>query len=59
VIMGRLIPAGTGMELYHNIRLTEELVPEEPVEPEPDLEADLLSSSLSLDLLKAKKVDMG
>jgi DNA-directed RNA polymerase subunit beta' len=54
VIMGRLIPAGTGMDLYHNIRLTEEIVPEEPAEVEPDLEADLLSSSLSLDLLKTK-----
>jgi len=59
VIMGRLIPAGTGMDLYHNIRLTEEIVPEEPAEPEADLEADLLSSSLSLDLLKNRKVDMG
>ncbi len=59
VIMGRLIPAGTGMELYHNIRLTEEIVPEEPAEPETDLESDLLSSSLSLDLLKNKRVDMG
>jgi len=34
-------------------------VPEEPAEPEADLEADLLSSSLSLDLLKNRKVDMG
>jgi len=59
VIMGRLIPAGTGMELYHNIRLTEQIVPEGPAEPETDLEADLLSSSLSLDLLKAKRADMG
>jgi DNA-directed RNA polymerase subunit beta' len=27
VIMGRLIPAGTGMEFYHNIKLTEPVVP--------------------------------
>ena len=31
VIMGRLIPAGTGMEQYHNIRLTEKMVPMEPI----------------------------
>jgi len=45
---GRLIPAGTGMEYYRNVRLTEQIVPEEPVVPEPDLEADLLSSTLNL-----------
>ena len=27
VIMGRLIPAGTGMDMYHNIRLTEQIMP--------------------------------
>jgi DNA-directed RNA polymerase subunit beta' len=31
VIMGRLIPAGTGMEMYHNIRLTEPIVRMEPL----------------------------
>jgi DNA-directed RNA polymerase subunit beta' len=59
VIMGRLIPAGTGMERYRNIRLLEEIVPEEPAEHEPDFEADLLSTSLSLDLLKNKRADVG
>ena len=59
VIMGRLIPAGTGMEYYRNVRLTEEIVPEEIVEPEPDLEADLLSGSVGLDVLKGKKIDLG
>src|SRR5512136_1163060 len=38
VIMGRLIPAGTGMEYYRNIRLTEQIVPEESPEPEADVE---------------------
>lgn len=59
VIMGRLIPAGTGMEYYRNIRLTEEIVPEEIVELEPDLENDLLSGGVNLDALKGKKVDLG
>ena len=54
VIMGRLIPAGTGMEFYRNVRLTEEIIPEEIVEPEPDLEADLLSGGVSLDAIKGK-----
>jgi DNA-directed RNA polymerase subunit beta' len=59
VIMGRLIPAGTGMDFHRNIKLTEELIPEEPLQPEPDLEADLLSGNLSLEMLRAKKVDLG
>ena len=59
VIMGRLIPAGTGMEYYRNVRLTEQIVPEEPVEPEPDLEADLLSGGIGLEALKGKKIDLG
>ncbi|MGA2262211.1 MAG: DNA-directed RNA polymerase subunit beta', partial [Acidobacteriota bacterium] len=59
VIMGRLIPAGTGMEYYRNVRLTEEIVPEETVEPEPDLEAELLSGGVSLDALKGKRLDLG
>jgi DNA-directed RNA polymerase subunit beta' len=47
VIMGRLIPAGTGMEYYHNIKLTEAIVPmEAPAsEGESDMESALLSSS--------------
>jgi hypothetical protein len=40
------------MEFYRNVRLTEEIVPEEAVEPEPDLEADLLSGGVSLDAIK-------
>jgi DNA-directed RNA polymerase subunit beta' len=59
VIMGRLIPAGTGMEYYRNIRLTEEIVPEEIVELEPDLENDLLSGGVNLDAIKGKKLDLG
>lgn len=39
VIMGRLIPAGTGMEYYRNIKLEEEIYPEpEKPEPLPELE---------------------
>jgi DNA-directed RNA polymerase subunit beta' len=59
VIMGRLIPAGTGMEFYRNVKLTEEIVPEETVEPEPDLETDLLSGAVGLEALKGKKLDIG
>jgi DNA-directed RNA polymerase subunit beta' len=62
VIMGRLIPAGTGMEYYHNIKLTEEMVPMEAPEAggEPDLEADLLGGSIDIDAIKAKRAaDIG
>jgi len=61
VIMGRLIPAGTGMEFYHNVKLTEEMVPmEEPeAEGETDIEADLLSGNIDLEALKAKQADIG
>jgi DNA-directed RNA polymerase subunit beta' len=61
VIMGRLIPAGTGMEYYHNIKLTEEMVPMEAPQAagESDIEADLLSGNLDLDAIKAKQADMG
>ncbi|HEV8131595.1 MAG TPA: DNA-directed RNA polymerase subunit beta' [Acidobacteriota bacterium] len=39
VIMGRLIPAGTGLEHYRNIKLEEEIYPEvEKPEPVPELE---------------------
>jgi len=45
VIMGRLIPAGTGMDLYHNIKLTEQIVPMEIPsefdEPENESEEDI------------------
>jgi len=39
VIMGRLIPAGTGMDRYRNIKFEEEIYPE-PEKPEivPELE---------------------
>jgi len=62
VIMGRLIPAGTGMEYYHNIKLTEQMVPMDPVGSEggePDLEADLLGGTLDLDAAKPKRADIG
>jgi DNA-directed RNA polymerase subunit beta' len=38
VIMGRLVPAGTGMEYYRRTRIEGEGVVEEPV-PEPTLDA--------------------
>jgi DNA-directed RNA polymerase subunit beta' len=61
VIMGRLIPAGTGMEYYHNIKLTEEIVPMEAPEGEGegDLEADLMSGDLDLGINKSKQADLG
>ncbi|MBI2821181.1 MAG: DNA-directed RNA polymerase subunit beta'', partial [Acidobacteria bacterium] len=40
VIMGRLIPAGTGMEHYRGIKLEEEIYPE-PEKPEPLPEVEL------------------
>jgi len=58
VIMGRLIPAGTGMEFYRNVLLTEEIVPEEGLETEPDIEADILSTNLNLGALKDKRADI-
>jgi DNA-directed RNA polymerase subunit beta' len=61
VIMGRLIPAGTGMAHYHNIKLTEQMVPMEPPEPEggePNLEADLLGGGLDLKSIKPKRADV-
>jgi DNA-directed RNA polymerase subunit beta' len=61
VIMGRLIPAGTGMEYYHNIRLTEPVVPMDAPETggEPDLEKDLLSGTLDIEAIKGKRADIG
>ena len=61
VIMGRLIPAGTGMEYYHNIKLTEEMVPMEAPEGggESDIESELLSSNIDMEAIKAKQADMG
>jgi hypothetical protein len=59
--MGRLIPAGTGMEYYHNIKLTEELVPMDSPEgeEETDLESELLPADVDLEAIKAKQVDIG
>jgi DNA-directed RNA polymerase subunit beta' len=37
VIMGRLIPAGTGMEYYRKVKIAGEDVVEEEVTQEPDL----------------------
>ena len=37
VIMGRLIPAGTGLERYRNIQLLTEIPQEEPQQMEPEL----------------------
>ncbi len=61
VIMGRLIPAGTGMEFYHNIKLTEEMVPMEAPEAEggQDLETDLLGGNVDIEAIKAKRADIG
>jgi len=61
VIMGRLIPAGTGMEYYHNIRLTEQMVPMEApaVGGEPDLEKDLLTGTGDIAVIKPKRADLG
>ena len=61
VIMGRLIPAGTGMEYYHNIKLTEQMVPMEApaVGGEPDLEKDLLAGTGDIAAIKPKRADVG
>jgi hypothetical protein len=61
VIMGRLIPAGTGMEYYHNIKLTEQMVPMEApaVGGEPDLERDLLTGTGDIAAIKPKRADIG
>ena len=41
VIMGRLIPAGTGMEYYRSVKIAgEDVVEEEPIQEEP-LSTDL------------------
>jgi DNA-directed RNA polymerase subunit beta' len=61
VIMGRLIPAGTGMDFYHNVKLTEEMVPIEAPESEEetDIESELLSGNIDLEAIKAKQADIG
>ena len=49
VIMGRLIPAGTGLERYRNIQLLTELPQEEPQPIEPDLTPE---EAAALDFLR-------
>jgi len=47
VIMGRLIPAGTGTEYYHNIKLTEPMVsPEDSLREEGDLESEAVAQAV-------------
>ena len=59
--MGRLIPAGTGMEYYHNIKLTEQMVPMEAPEGEgeADLESDLVATGIDVEAIKNKRADIG
>jgi hypothetical protein len=47
--MGRLIPAGTGLERYRNIQLLTETPREEPVELEPELTPE---EAAALDFLR-------
>jgi DNA-directed RNA polymerase subunit beta' len=49
VIMGRLIPAGTGLERYRNIQLLTETPREEPEEIEPELTPE---EAAALDFLR-------
>jgi DNA-directed RNA polymerase subunit beta' len=49
VIMGRLIPAGTGLERYRNIQLLTELPKEEPQMAEPELSPE---EAAALDFLR-------
>jgi DNA-directed RNA polymerase subunit beta' len=49
VIMGRLIPAGTGLERYRNIQLLTELPKEEPQQMEPELTPE---EAAALDFLR-------
>ena len=49
VIMGRLIPAGTGLERYRNIQLLTELPKEEPQPMEPELTPE---EAAALDFLR-------
>ena len=49
VIMGRLIPAGTGLERYRNIQLLTEIPKEEPQQLEPELTPE---EAAALDFLR-------
>jgi DNA-directed RNA polymerase subunit beta' len=40
VIMGRLIPAGTGMEYYRSVKIAGEDIEEEPITESPDILAE-------------------
>ena len=69
VIMGRLIPAGTGMETYHGLRIApdgppppeeiEEEVLEEVAEPETDLDTDRFAEMLRAAAAAAAGSDPG
>ena len=66
VIMGRLIPAGTGMEYYHNIKLTEPIVPleisgieGEEGEDESELVGQSVEAEASPEEAKEAPVDAG
>jgi len=49
VIMGRLIPAGTGLERYRNIKL----LTETPIEEQPEMEPELTpEEAAALDFLR-------
>jgi hypothetical protein len=47
--MGRLIPAGTGLERYRNIQLLTEIPKEEPESMEPELTPE---EAAALDFLR-------
>ncbi len=47
VIMGRLIPAGTGMDYYRRVRIAGEDVVEEELAPEAEAEAALMTDSIA------------
>lgn len=47
--MGRLIPAGTGLERYRGVQLLTEVTKEEPVAEEPQLTAE---EAAALDFLR-------
>ncbi|MBI4482215.1 MAG: DNA-directed RNA polymerase subunit beta' [Acidobacteria bacterium] len=55
VIMGRLIPAGTGMEYYRNVKLEEEIP--EPVPP-PEVEEELVVPEVEVALKRGKGADL-
>jgi DNA-directed RNA polymerase subunit beta' len=52
VIMGRLIPAGTGLERYRNIDLLVEVPPPPPPEAEPPVPELTAEEAAALDFLR-------